>query len=94
MTGTLTRLPEGFAATLATLSLRQNDVAARLAAPATVTVAGGAIELTPLALDLGAGRLTAQGRIADTFDVDVGDRAPCPCRWPTPCSRRSGSAGP
>ena len=27
------------------------DVAATLAAPATVTVAGGAVELTPLALD-------------------------------------------
>ncbi len=71
MTGTLARLPDGFAATLATLSLRQNDVAAQLAAPATVTVTGGAVELTPLALDLGSGRLTAQGRIAESFDVDL-----------------------
>ncbi len=71
MTGALSRLPEGFAATLETLSLRQDAIAARLVAPATITVAGDTATLTPLALDLGAGRLTAQGTIADNFDVDV-----------------------
>ena len=66
---------DGFAATLASLSLRQPGIAATLTAPATVTVRGGAVELTPLALDFGTGSLTAQGRIDETFDVDVAIRA-------------------
>jgi translocation and assembly module TamB len=71
LAGDFERLPDGFAATLDALSLRQDGVAAALAAPATVTVAGGAVRLTPLALDLAGGRLTAQGEIAEAFDVDV-----------------------
>jgi len=73
--GELARLEGGFAATLSSLSLRQPGIAASLTAPATVTVRGGAVELTPLALDVGGGSLTAQGRIADVFDVDLAIRA-------------------
>ena len=73
--GELARLDDGFAATLASLSLRQPGIAATLTAPATVTVRGGAVELTPLALDFGTGSLTAQGRIDEAFDVDVAIRA-------------------
>jgi translocation and assembly module TamB len=75
VSGELTRLEDGFAATLAGLSLRQPGIAATLTGPATVTVRGGAIELTPLALDFGTGSLTAQGRIGETFDVDLAIRA-------------------
>lgn len=61
----------GFATTLATLNLRQQDMQARLASPSTVTLKDGAVTLTPLQLDVGDGSLTAQGSIADTFDIDV-----------------------
>ncbi|MBP7242710.1 translocation/assembly module TamB domain-containing protein [Amaricoccus sp.] len=71
LAGTLDQRPDGFVATLETLSLQQRDVVARLTAPATVTVAGPAITLTPLALDLGDGRLTAQGTVGETLDVSV-----------------------
>lgn len=65
----LARLPDGFAATLEALSLRQQGLAARLTAPSTITFQGAAITLTPLALDLGTGSLTAEGRITDAFDL-------------------------
>ena len=60
--GELARVDGGFAATLSTLSLRQPGIAATLAAPATVTVQDGAIDLTPLELSFGTGSLTAKGR--------------------------------
>ena len=69
--GELEWLEDGFSATLAGLDIRQGDVAATLGAPATVTVAGGNLELSPLALDIGAGSLTAAGRVAESFDLSV-----------------------
>ena len=48
VTGELTRLDGGFAATLDTLRIRQAAASATLTAPATVTISGGAVELTPL----------------------------------------------
>ncbi len=71
VSGELKRLDQGFAARLDTLGLRQQGVAATLAAPATVTVSGGAVELTPLTLDFGTGSLTAEGRMDESFDIDV-----------------------
>ena len=73
--GELARVDGGFAATLSTLSLRQPGIAATLAAPATVTVQDGAIDLTPLELSFGTGSLTAKGRVAESFDVDVAIRS-------------------
>ena len=55
LSGELDRLDDGFAVTLDTLRLRQQGVAATLTAPATVTMRGGAVELTPLGLDFGGG---------------------------------------
>lgn len=75
LSGELKRLDQGFAARLDTLSLRQQGVSATLAAPATVTVSGGAVDLTPLRLDFGSGSLTAQGSMAEAFDIDVAIRA-------------------
>ena len=74
LSGELGRLDDGFAATLDTLRLRHQGVAATLTAPATVTVRGGAVELTPLALDFGTGSLTAQGRVDESFDLDLAIR--------------------
>ncbi len=67
----VTRLPGGFAATLSSLSIDQGELRAALTAPATVTVAEGAVTLTPLALDVGSGRLTAEGRIGEEIEVGV-----------------------
>ncbi|MFT3975335.1 MAG: translocation/assembly module TamB domain-containing protein [Amaricoccus sp.] len=61
----------GVEVTLASLNLRQQDMSATLAAPSTVTVQGGNVMLTPLKLSIGNGSLTAEGKVADTFDVDV-----------------------
>lgn len=61
----------GVAVTLASLNLRQQAMRATLAAPSTVTVQGGSVELTPLKLSVGNGSLTAQGKVADSFDIDV-----------------------
>ncbi len=71
LSGDVAALDPGFAATIDTLTLRQQDVSATLTAPATVTLRDGGVELTPLALDFGTGRLTAQGRMTDSFDIDV-----------------------
>jgi translocation and assembly module TamB len=71
LSGELARLDDGFAATLEALRLRHEGASATLAAPATVTVSGGNVELTPLHLDLGTGSVTAEGRIDQAFDVDV-----------------------
>ncbi|MCB1401990.1 MAG: translocation/assembly module TamB domain-containing protein, partial [Rhodobacteraceae bacterium] len=71
----LARQPGGFAATLETLRLRQAGQTAQLAAPATVTVAEGAVTLTPLELDFGTGKLSAEGRVAEDIDLrlDIAD---------------------
>ena len=47
---------------------------ATLTAPATVTIRGSAIELTPLDLDFGQGNLMAQGKLDESFDVDIAIR--------------------
>jgi translocation and assembly module TamB len=69
--GDLTRLPGGFSVTLETLGLQQEDVAAALQSPATVTLQDGAVTLTPLALDLGAGSVEAAGTVAEEIDLRV-----------------------
>ncbi|TPE51471.1 translocation/assembly module TamB domain-containing protein [Amaricoccus solimangrovi] len=70
-TGAVEQLEPGIAVTLDTLRLRQDPRIATLTAPATITVKDGATTLTPLKLDFGTGSLSAQGTIADTFDLDV-----------------------
>ncbi len=71
----LARLPDGFAVTLESLRLRQAERSAQLAAPATVTIAGGAVTLTPLELDFGTGSLSAEGHVAEDIDIrlDIAD---------------------
>ncbi|HRO12207.1 translocation/assembly module TamB domain-containing protein, partial [Amaricoccus sp.] len=71
LSGELTRLEGGFTATLETLRIRQDPASATLTAPATVTIRGGTVELTPLALQVGNGSLTAQGKVAESFDIDL-----------------------
>jgi translocation and assembly module TamB len=70
-TGTVEQLSPGVAVTIDTLRLRQAPRVATLTAPATITVRDGTTTLTPLTLDLGTGQITAQGTIADAFDLAV-----------------------
>ncbi len=69
--GSLSRLQPGFAVTLDGLNLRQDQQTARLRAPATITLQNDTISLTPLALDMGTGTLTAQGTLGDSYDLSV-----------------------
>jgi translocation and assembly module TamB len=72
LSGTLERLADGLALTLAALDLDQDGLTASLARPATVTFTDDAITLSPLVLDLAEGRLEAAGSIADDIlDIDV-----------------------
>jgi translocation and assembly module TamB len=71
LSGELERLDNGFAVNLDTLRLSQQDVSATLTQPATISLRGGAVELSPLTLDFGTGRLTAQGKMNDSFDIAV-----------------------
>ncbi|MFO1106364.1 MAG: translocation/assembly module TamB domain-containing protein [Amaricoccus sp.] len=68
--GALQRLEPGFALSLASLSLRQDQHSATLTAPVTVTLEDGNASLTPLTLDFGGtGQLVAHGEVADQIDV-------------------------
>jgi translocation and assembly module TamB len=69
LSGGLERLEDGLALTLADLALEQDAITASLVAPATVTLIGDEIALTPLALDLGQGRIEAEGRVAEELDI-------------------------
>jgi translocation and assembly module TamB len=72
LSGSLERLEDGFALTLAALDLDQDGLTARLAAPATVTIRDDLVALSPLALDLGEGRLEVEGTVADdALNIDV-----------------------
>jgi len=71
LSGSLERLDSGFALGLDTLRLRQDGAAATLAAPATVTIVGEDVTLTPLRLDLGQGSLVAEGSAGESVDLSL-----------------------
>lgn len=71
MTGALDRLDTGMAVTLDTLRLRQDPRVATLTQPATITMRDGTTTLTPLTLDFGTGRLSAEGTIAEEYDLAI-----------------------
>src|SRR5690606_28574089 len=61
----------GYRLRLDEASLGQGPVAARLVEPASLLVVGETIAVDSLALDVAGGRVSAQGSIADTLDLDV-----------------------
>ena len=71
LSGSLERLDSGFAIGLDTLRLRQDGTAATLSAPATVTIVGQDVTLTPLRLDLGQGSLVAEGSAGESLDLSL-----------------------
>jgi len=67
--GNLAPVQDGFRLGLDELSLRQNQIAARLLRPVTVTMATENVSFTPLELDIAGGRLTAEGSAGETLNV-------------------------
>ena len=76
--GRLANLQPGLSLEARRLDLARGPETARLTAPATLTVRDGALTLTPLQIALArGGAITAEGRVAETLDVDVAlDRVP------------------
>ncbi len=69
--GSLAPEGTGYRLSLNEASFGQGPLVARLAAPASMKVAGDTVAIDTLALDVGGGRLTARGTIAQTVDLAV-----------------------
>ena len=69
--GALTPVEGGYKVGLESLELSQGKLAARLVQPTGLTVEGDVVALQPLTLDVGGGRVTAAGRIAEQLALDV-----------------------
>lgn len=67
--GTLSRNAAGFAAALRRLVVSAGDLTARLAEPTRIDVAGEAITLAATTLEVGQGRVTLEGTVAQAIDV-------------------------
>lgn len=73
--GALAPVDGGFRLSLSALDLRQGGLAARLAQPAALQIQGRNIRIDDLALDVGGGRVSASGEVAETLALDVDVRA-------------------
>lgn len=73
--GALSPLDNGYRLQLSDLRLTQGKLTAKLAEPASLLVQGQNIRVDNLALDVGGGRLSAAGEIADKLDLAVDIRA-------------------
>ncbi|MEZ5805298.1 MAG: translocation/assembly module TamB domain-containing protein [Rhizobiaceae bacterium] len=71
VTGALTPVDGGFRLALSQMELTQGSLTARLAEPASLLVQGQNVRIDNLALDVGGGRLSAAGEIADTLNLNV-----------------------
>ena len=69
--GSLAPEGEGYRLVLDEASFGQGPLVARLASPATLRVAGETVAVEALTLDVGGGRLTAQGTVAQNVDLAV-----------------------
>ncbi|MGE0281127.1 MAG: translocation/assembly module TamB domain-containing protein, partial [Rhizobiaceae bacterium] len=74
-TGALAPVEGGYTVNLASLDLAQDQLAAKLTQPANITIKGASVALDGVAMDVGGGRVEANGEIADTLDLDVAIRA-------------------
>lgn len=73
--GRLTQTANGARLDLASLQARKGRERVALAQPGAVTFADGAVTLDRIAVALGAGRLTLDGRVSPTLDLAVAARA-------------------
>jgi translocation and assembly module TamB len=73
--GRLTQTDKGVRLDLATAQARKGGERIALAQPGAVTLSDGAVALDRIAVALGAGRLTLDGRVSPTLDLAVAARA-------------------
>jgi len=73
--GALSPVDGGYRLQLSDLQLTQGRLAAKLAEPASLLVQGQNVRIDNLAVDVGGGRLSAAGEIADTLNMNVDIRA-------------------
>lgn len=69
--GALAPEGDGYRLSLDEASLGRGPLAARLVEPASLRVAGDTVAIDSLALDVGGGRVTARGNVAQSFDLAV-----------------------
>ncbi|MFU0504500.1 translocation/assembly module TamB domain-containing protein [Pseudaminobacter sp. NGMCC 1.201702] len=69
--GALSPIEGGYRLALQTAEVTQGSLAARLIEPAALQMRGQTISIDNLLLDVGGGRLSARGEIADKLDLDV-----------------------
>lgn len=69
--GSLSRVQTGFRVALNELALTQGQTSARLLQPASVTIINDVITIDDVALDVGGGRIEAEGQIAEAIDLDL-----------------------
>ncbi len=69
--GALTRIGEGFRLDVFNLDLVRDRVLARLATPASILLAGDALRIDALELEVDGGRVRAQGSLAQALDLAV-----------------------
>jgi len=69
--GALAPEGDGYRLTLNEASFGQGPLVARLAQPASLRVAGDTVAIDALTLDVGGGRVTAQGTVAQNVDLAV-----------------------
>jgi translocation and assembly module TamB len=75
LTGALSAVDGGYMLGLSKLELAQGSLAARLIEPSRILVRGHNVAIENLALDVGGGRVSATGKIADALDLQVAVKA-------------------
>ena len=74
-TGSLAPEGNGYRVALSEASLGQGVVAARLVEPASLLIVGDAVTIDRLNVDVAGGRISAQGSLAQAFDLTVDVRS-------------------
>lgn len=69
--GALSPVNGGYRVALEEVALSRGQLAARLVEPSSVLVAGQDVTIDSLVLDVGGGRISVGGTIAETLDLDV-----------------------
>lgn len=69
--GSLAPEGDGYRVSLSEASLGQGVVAARLLEPASLLVVGDTVAIDTLVVDVGGGRISANGRVAQAIDLSV-----------------------
>src|SRR5690606_33308649 len=69
LAGSLAPMEDRYRVALDNFAVEQGNLAARLAAPATLAVAGDAVRFSGVALAVGSGRISATGSAGEALDI-------------------------